>query len=363
MDDRWWIEDAGSRNGCRVTGELVARARLADADVIECGGTYLVLRRGEPAQDPEPLVERPEALRTLSPALERELGVLRRVAQSPLPVLVLGESGTGKEGIAAALHALSGRDGPLTALNCGAIPSTLVESALFGSRRGAFSGAKDRPGLIRAAQRGTLFLDEVTELPTSSQAALLRVLEDKTIRQLGATGSISVDVRIVAATNRPVREFVAEGRFRRDLYARLRGYELHLAPLRERREDLGHLVATLIARHDRRDPAPRTLSRAAASALFAYSWPLNIRELEQCLSAALAIAGSQICLEHLPRTVQDAHAAPPLVLTKREKLVAMLRKHGGNLSAVARELATSNSQVDRLLARHCIGPDELGRDT
>jgi len=132
--------------------------------------------------------------------------------------------------MAGVLHSLSGRQGPFVALNCGAIPSTLVENVLFGSRRGAFSGAQERPGLVRTAERGTLFLDEVTELPLSSQAALLRVVEGKTIRQLGAAESISVDVRIVAATNRPAREIVEEGRLRRDLYARLRGYELRVPP-------------------------------------------------------------------------------------------------------------------------------------
>ena len=362
-DDRWWIEDQGSRNGCRLAGEPVTRARVCDGDVFECGGTYLVLRRGEPAAKREPLPDRPEPLRTLSPALERELEVVRKVAHSPLPVLVLGESGTGKEGMASVLHSLSGRAGPFVALNCGAIPSTLVESVLFGSRRGAYSGAQERHGLVRTAEGGTLFLDEVGELPLSSQAALLRMVEDKMIRQLGAAGSISVDVRIVAATNRPVREFVEEGRLRRDLYARLRGYELRLPPLRERREDLGHLVATLLARHDCRSLAPRTLSRDAASALFTYAWPLNIRELEQCLSAALAIAGSEILLEHLPGAVRHAKAERPAVLTKREQLVAIIQRHGGNLSAVARELATSSSQLYRLLSRHSIGPDDVRRST
>jgi len=362
--DRWSIEDEGSRNGSRVNGERIERKILADGDVIECGGTYLVLRRAERATpNPEPLYQRPEALRTLSPALDHELQVLRKVARSPIPVLVLGESGTGKEGVANVVHALSGREGPLMAVNCGAIPSTLIESELFGSRRGAFSGAEDRPGLVRSAERGTLFLDEVAELPASSQAALLRVLQEKELLPLGATRSICVDVRVVAATNRPVTEFLDEGKLRRDLYARLSGYELRLPPLRERREDLGHLVATLIARHDR-GGAPRTLSRTAASALFAYSWPLNIRELEQCLSAALTVAGPEICVEHLPRPIRDAETAPRSASSgQREQLVAIIQKHGGNLSAVARELATSRSQLHRLLARHAIRPDELRRAT
>jgi len=304
--DRWSIEDQGSRNGSRVNGERVERKTLGDGDVLECGGTYLVVRRAAASLPrPEPLAQCPEALRTLSPALAHEIDVLRKVARSPIGVLVLGESGTGKEGMARIVHALSGREGPLVAVNCGAIPATLVESELFGSRRGAFSGAEDRPGLVRGAERGTLFLDEVAELPLSSQSALLRVLQEKELLPLGASRTIPLNVRVVAATNRPVADLVLEGKLRHDLYARLRGYELRLPPLRERREDLGLLVSALLARHDE-SGVPRTLSRAAAWALFAYDWPLNIRELEQCLSAAVAVAGAQIGVEHLPQAVREA---------------------------------------------------------
>ena len=305
------------------------------------------------------MAQRPEALRTLSPALDQEFDVLRKVARSPIPVLVLGESGTGKEGMANVVHTLSGRDGPLLALNCGAIPATLVESELFGSRRGAFSGAEDRLGLIRSAERGTLFLDEVAELPVPSQSALLRVLQEKQLLPLGANRAIPVDVRVVAATNRPVADLVQEGKLRHDLYARLRGYELRLPPLRERIEDLGLLVAALITRHDG-SGAPRTLSRTAAWALFAHTWPLNIRELEQCLAAAVAVAGAEIGVEHLPQSVRDAAASPqPASAHEREQLVAIIQRHRGNLSAVARELATSRSQLYRLLTRHSIRPEDV----
>ncbi len=358
--DRWSFEDEGSRNGSRVNGERVERTTLGDGDVLECGGTYLVLRRSDGSSGKlEPLGQRPEALRTLSPTLDHEFVVLRKVARSPIPVLVLGESGTGKEGMANVIHALSGRDGPMVAVNCGAIPATLVESELFGSRRGAFSGAEDRPGLIRSAERGTLFLDEVAELPLSSQSALLRVLQEKELLPLGANRTIPVDVRVVAATNRPVTELVQEGKLRHDLYARLRGYELRLPPLRERREDLGLLIAALLARHSGASAA-RTLSRAAAWALFAYPWPLNIRELEQCLSAAVTVAGAEIGVEHLPQPIREAGSSPrPASTYERERLVAIIQRHHGNLSAVARELATSRSQLYRLLMRHAIRRDEM----
>jgi transcriptional regulator of acetoin/glycerol metabolism len=357
-DERWTLEDEGSRNGTRVNGRRVERAALSDGDVIECGGTTLVLRRADGVRPGgELLAQRPEALRTVSPALDHELSVLRKVARSPVPVLVLGDSGTGKEGVARAVHALSGREGPFLALNCGALPVTLVESELFGSRRGAFSGAEDRPGLVRSADGGTLFLDEVAELPQASQAALLRVLQERELVPLGATRAIPVDVRVVAATNRPVGALVDEGRLRRDLYARLAGYEVRLPLLRDRREDLGLLTSALIARHDRRRLL-RRLSRGAAAALFAHDWPLNVRELEQAIAAALAVAGPEIGVEHLPRALREAgSAAAPA--SDRDRLVASLRRHGGNLSAVARELATSRSQLYRLLARHAIEPAHL----
>jgi transcriptional regulator of acetoin/glycerol metabolism len=353
----WSMEDGESRNGSRVNAERVDCKSLGDGDVVECGGTHLVLRRFDRptsvGTDPEPL----EALRTLSPALGHEISILRKVARSTVPILVLGESGSGKEGIASAIHALSGRDGPLLAVNCGAIPATLIESELFGTRRGAFSGAEDRPGLLRAAERGTLFLDEVAELPLASQAALLRFLQEKELIPLGSSRPISVDVRIVAATNRPVDQFVAEGKLRRDLYARLCSYVLQLPPLRERREDLGALVATLIARHDR-SGTRRTLSRAVARALFAYDWPLNIRELEQTILAALALAPREIGLDQLRSPIRDAaDSAAYKANAEREMILGLLRKHSGNLSAVARDLETSRSHLYRLLERHMITPD------
>jgi len=362
--ERWSLEDDGSRNGSRVNGERIERKTLNDGDIIECGGTYLVLRRTDGfTPSAGTLAERPEALRTLSPALDHELNVLRKVARSAIPVLVLGESGTGKEGIANVVHAISDREGPFVAVNCGAIPATLIESELFGSRRGAFSGAEDRVGRLRSADRGTVFLDEIAELPMSSQAALLRVLQEKELLPLGATRAIPVDIRVVAATNRPVAEFLEGEKLRRDLYARVSGYELRLPPLRERREDLGLLVSTLIARHDR-SGQPRTLSRAAAWSLFAYPWPLNIRELEQCLATAVAVARNEIGIEHRPRPIRESGTQPQHGHAgERERLVAIIQENGGNLSAVARQLATSRSQLYRLLTRHAIRPDLPKRQT
>jgi len=352
--DRWTFVDNGSRNGSRVNGERITREPLKDGDVIHCGGTFLVLRRtSAEATEPKTLAEMPEALRTVSPELGREFSVLPKIAASALPLLVLGESGTGKEGTVNAVHALSGRDGPLVAVNCGAIPATLIESELYGSRRGAFSGAQDRVGLVRTADRGTLFLDEMAELPVSSQAALLRLLQEKEIRPLGCTKPLDVDVRVIAATNHNVTALVEDGKLRRDLYARLSGYELRMPPLRERLEDLGMLVGALIKRHDKQG-GNRTLTPGAAAALFAYPWPLNIRQLEQCLSAAVTLTSGEIGEEHLPKPVREARHSARASAFEHDRLVATLEKHNGNLSKVARELATSRSQLYRLLARHSI---------
>ncbi len=359
-DDGWSLLDCDSKNGTRLNGAPIQEQPVGDGDAIECGGSFFVLRNAEPPPSRDPLASRPETLRTVCPALDRELSILRKVAQANVPVLVLGESGTGKEGVAQAIHALSGRDGPYFAVNCGAIPATLIESELFGTRRGAFTGAEDRAGFFRNAERGTLVLDEIGELPPASQVALLRVLQQKELTPLGTNRSIAVDVRVIAVTNQDLRELIQAGRFRRDLYARLSGYELRLPALRDRREDLGLLVATFIRRHDR-GGAPRRLSRDAARALFAYDWPLNIRELEQCISAALAIADEEIGLPHLRPPIQQAGQPSSLkaLAADRDVLVATIKQHRGNMAAVARALAISRSQIYRLLRRQAIRHRDL----
>jgi len=358
----WVVEDADSKNGTRRNGARVTRSEVTDGDVVECGGTFLVLRRIDgPLPDVELSAEPSDVLRTLAPALERELAVLPKIARSRLSVVVRGESGTGKEVVAQAVHALSGRSGPFVAVNCGAIPPTLLESELFGTKKGAFSGAEDRSGLVRSAEKGTLFLDEIAELPASSQAALLRMLQEGEVAPLGADKRFVVDVRVVAATNRPVEALIADGQFRRDLYARLRGYEVRLPPLRSRREDLGLLIASLLARIEPGRP-PRRLARNAARALFMHPWPYHVRELEQVLRAAVAIAGGdEIQIEDLSLGAREPSSPAKAPLAGRDQLVALLEKHGGNLSAIARELSTSRSQVQRLLSRHGLAADSPKR--
>jgi DNA-binding NtrC family response regulator len=350
----WSVADAGSKNGTLLNGVRVAApAPLGDGDVLECGGTFFVLRRApRRSADLDAPLAPLAGVSTMSPSLDRDLETLAKLAPLRVPVLLRGPTGTGKEIVATAIHRASRRTGPFVPVNCGALPATLVESELFGTRRGAFSGAEDRKGMVERAHRGTLFLDEIGELAASSQAALLRVLQDGLVLPLGAARPVEVDLRIVAATNEPLEEWIATGRFRRDLYARLRGYEVRLPTLRARIEDLGLLVGEMLARLGAAD---RRLTRGAARALFRHDWPLNVRELEQVLHAAVGIAsGERIGEGHLSFSRPDPAPAEPDAGDRRARLAALLEAHRGNLAAVARELETSRAQVKRLLARHGI---------
>jgi DNA-binding NtrC family response regulator len=358
----WVLRDAGSKNGSLVNGVKQDSAVLHDGDVIELGRTFFLFRDEVPdapaGMDAEPI----PGLPTLMPELHAALAALARTAASTVPVVLRGESGVGKELAARALHAASGRGGALVAVNCGALPDALVESELFGYRRGAFSGAsEDRPGLVRAADGGTLFLDEVGDLREASQAALLRVLQEHEVTPLGATRPVPVDVRIVAATHRDLEAQVAAGRFRRDLHARLAGFQLELPPLRERREDLGLIVAAILRRvaPDRADAI--SLHPALARAWFGYPFPGNVRELERCLAAAVVLAGDDaVGLEHTPTWFRDALTSPPpLVLEeedqrRRDEIVALLREHRGNIAAVARSMGKARMQVQRWIKRYGI---------
>ncbi|MCA9675707.1 MAG: sigma 54-interacting transcriptional regulator, partial [Myxococcales bacterium] len=378
----WLVVDAGSKNGTFVNGQRVTSHALRDGDLLELGHTFWLFRDAVPVRADEPAVvhggelARPApGLATMLPALGYLFDDLARIARSVAPVLVLGESGTGKELVARAVHALSGRAGELIAVNCGALPAGLVEAELFGIRKGAYSGAvADRPGLFRAADGGTLLLDEIGDLELASQAALLRVLQEREVRAVGDTRSVPIDVRVVAATHHDLAAAVAAGTFRADLYARLSGFVAELPPLRERREDLGLLLADLLRRLAPARAAGTVLHFEAARELLSYRWPLNVRELEKCLESALALASDRIELAHLPVAIRAAAAAaatatapasvalvapasaaaapaaPPVGRT-RDQLVALLVEHGGNVAAVARALGTSRSQLHRLAAR------------
>jgi len=372
---RWVLEDAGSKNGTIVNGQPTRRAVLRDGDLFELGHTLFLFRESVPLAEGEPddidLADcgpGDVGLVTLDPELAGSLAKVRQIAASPIPLLVQGESGTGKEVLARAVHRLSGRPGEFVAVNCGAIPDNLVESELFGYRKGAFSGAaEDRPGLVRTADRGTLFLDEIGDLPAASQAALLRVLQQREVMPVGGARPIPVDLRVAAATHRDLDTMVEAGEFRRDLYARLTGYRITLPPLRERLADLGLLIGCLLRELAGPDAEPPTLETETARCLFAYDWPLNVRELEQTLRAAAVLAGGEpLRPEHLPEMVRtrkedDDEVGPPTLGAedeeRRSQLVDALRAHHGNISAVARALGKDRKQIQRWVKRFRIDPE------
>lgn len=359
--EQWVLTDEGSKNGVFVNRQRVTRARLADGDVIECGQTLFLFRASLPffagaADDYELGAQQLGDVATLSPTLEESYRVLKAIAASTLPVLLLGPTGTGKEIAAKAVHALSGRRGAFVPLNCGAIPAGLLESQLFGHSKGAFTGAtRDELGSFRAANEGTLFLDELGDLPLASQVAFLRALEDRAVTPVGTTRSVPVDVRVVAATNKPLDALVAQGAFREDLLARLSSFTHRLVALGDRIEDIGVLVATLIPQL--REHGSVRFTTEAGHALLSHSWPMNIRELRSCLASALVIAGGEdIDLPHLLATMSTR--APTTssddAADTRERLVALLEEHRGNIAAVARAMGKAPAQVHRWLRRYDI---------
>ncbi len=375
------LEDLGSRNGTRVDGKTVAHVVVADGDVVELGHALLLFRQALHGPPGAPLdvdtrhaaASPAHGLRTIIPALAAEMEAIERIATSKVPVLLRGETGTGKEVVARAVHALSKRDGEFVAINCGAIPESLVESQLFGHAKGAFSGAvRDAPGFVRASSGGTLFLDEVGDLPLPSQAALLRVLQEGEVVPVGTTRPAPVDLRVVAATHQPLEALAARGAFRKDLLARLDGYSFTLPPLRERHEDMGIIVADVL-----RDVAPDTaetlrLSPEVGRALLRHEWPLNVRELRHCLARATALAKGADLLErgHLPaavaRTLDDPSvAALGTEATHddrlRDQLDRLLTEHEGNVAEVARALGKARMQVHRWMKRFAIDPKRYRR--
>ena len=272
-----------------------------------------------------------------------------RVAPSRISVLLLGESGTGKEIVAHELHRLSGRRGRFLAVNVAALPGTLAEAELFGHARGAFTGAdRDRRGLVEESSGGTLFLDEIGDLPLALQGKLLRVLQEGEVRRLGETAVRRVDLRVLAATHRPLKAMAEAGSFRIDLYFRLAGLELELAPLRERPKDFARFVEVFLA-------GRATLAREAAAALKAWPWPGNVRELLAAIETAVALAepGRVLGLEHLPRGLCERPRAPEGAQSYQDALRAArlaavggaLEASGGNRTRAARALGISRQSL------------------
>ena len=372
--DRWTLRDLGSKNGTLVDGRKVTEVELDDGALLQLGHTFFRFCEELPLEGPavRDLEGAPGSIGTLttfSPAFGLVIERATAVAGSRVPVLLMGESGTGKEVLARAIHALSGRRGPMVAVNCGGIAPNLVEGELFGHKKGAFSGAdQDSLGLVRASDGGTLFLDEIGDLPAAAQAALLRVLQESEVLPVGGHRPQSLDLRVIAATHRDLARLVGEGKFRHDLLARLDGITLVLPPLRDRREDLPLLLALLLKKHAPERPDLR-FTPAAAQAILQYRWPLNVRELEQALAGAVALSGlAPVDVSHLPPALAaPVHDQPPRELTPeetrhRDELLGLLREHAGNMAAVARVLGKGRTQIVRWVQRYRIDVRSLDGD-
>ena len=297
-----------------------------------------------------------DALVGRSVAIERVRAMVAKVARSQAPVHISGESGTGKELVARMIHeAGPRREGPFVPINCGAIPTELMESEFFGHRKGSFTGAvSDKIGLVQTAEGGTLFLDEVADLPLHMQVKLLRVIQEKTIRPIGQASEVPIDVRILSATHKDLGELVAEGSFREDLFYRINVIGLNVPPLRERGEDvllLAHHTLTRLA-HAQGVPTPR-LSRAAQAALLGYHFPGNVRELENILERALTLcSGDQIDVDdlqlrgdpngdHAPSMERDSPLGTQLEEIERDAIVKALEQTRYNKTAAAKRLGIS----------------------
>jgi sigma-54 dependent transcriptional regulator, acetoin dehydrogenase operon transcriptional activator AcoR len=353
------LRDLGSRNGCYLNGRRADHVALAAGDLLRLGECV--------ARVVDARVSAPTSLLEVGPgifgsaAFAHVLEHAWRAAKSSLPVVLIGETGVGKERVARALHQLSGRSGSFQALNCASVPEGLVEAEIFGFRKGAFTGA-DRAGLgrMRAAHEGTLFLDEVAELPLSAQAKLLRVLEEGDVVPLGETRGVRVDVRVIAATQRPLPALVADGHLRQDFKARLSGLVVSLPPLRERRDEIlllfEHFVAT---QAPERIPA---CEGKLVEALYLYGWPDNVRELELLARRLLAVHGSEPVLrrefcpelqanEAQPNSSSTSSTPPPR--RRREHDLDHLRRAlldtRGNVTAAAARLGFSRQRAYRLM--------------
>jgi DNA-binding NtrC family response regulator len=302
-----------------------------------------------------------------SPAMEKLYRIIAKVAMSRHPVLILGESGTGKELVARAIH-FSGphRDKPFLPVDCGALVATLIESELFGHVKGAFTGANNsKQGLLEIARGGTVFLDEIGELPIDLQSKLLRALQEKEIRPVGGTRRIPIDVRILAASNRDLEAGCAQGSFRKDLFFRLNVVNLRIPPLRERKQDIPLLVGNFLERISRAGAIERTISDDALRRLLTYDWPGNVRELENCLERACALSSGPIVhLGDLATALQNSMpglAAPepasgpeivPLSDLEKHAILAAIRVLNGDKLEAARRLGIGKTTLYRKLKEY-----------
>jgi DNA-binding NtrC family response regulator len=377
-----FIEDAGSTNGTMVDGRAIGAnpVQLHEGTVLFLGSHVLVFRTltiSDVSAIEADLASPFTPVPTLSPILATTCAKLRKLAPSSSELLLLGETGVGKDVFANAIHAASGRKGPMVAINCAALPRELVESELFGYERGAHSTAKGRKeGLIETAEGGTLFLDELGEMPLETQSKLLRFLQDRTYLPVGATKLKRADVRILAASSRVTP---GGGTIQEALLGRLGAEPIRLPPLRERLEDIGQLVAYFVSKA----PKPRTFADDAFQSLFLHGWPLNVRELTKVINEAELLSRDVdvIGCEHLPASLVDAlepreDAPPPATDTvlppaasparpgvrerravpSADELRELMVRYRGNVAHVAKHLNRQWAVISRTLRRYGIDP-------
>jgi DNA-binding NtrC family response regulator len=372
--DGFEVEDEGSTNGTHWQGSRINKARLPPGAVLKLGRTVLRLQPFAEALDlPPSRARRFGELVGESLAMRQVFAVLELAGRSDVTVLLEGETGTGKELAARALHEASARRrGPFVAVDCGALPETLVDSELFGHVRGAFTGAtSDRTGAFARARGGTLFLDEIDGVPAAVQARLLRALEERAIRPVGADRELPVDLRLVVASQAPLPARVADGSFRADLFYRIAVLHLRLPPLRERREDVAPIVAELL-RH--RGLTAQSIEGPALQRLCAHDWAGNVRELRNVIDRAIALSPGARSFEDLRLRLgaREPESQPLAVRTdlpfaeakaaviedlERRYLGELWARNDGNLSAAARQAGVDRKHLRTLLRRHGILPD------
>ncbi len=367
------VQDLGSTNGTRIARRAVHGGEPVPIDIGESFQigklSFVVLRATRAAS---PATDGAAALQVLDPTVGGASALVRDVAQSEVNVLILGETGVGKEVLAETLHELSGRKGPLQRVNCAALSSTLLESELFGHEKGAFTGATQaKPGLLEAAGGGTVFLDEVGELPGVMQSKLLRALETREVLRVGSVKSRTLDVRFISATNRDLPGDVARGQFRADLFFRLDGVTLAIPRLRERPHQIGRLaLAFLRSAQERQHPGKALqISPDLLSRLESHSWPGNVRELKAVIERAVLLArGGAISPSHLALSSAQPEAVPPPVaapargpdaeddgLTRdqqreRLRIIEALDACAGNQTRAAQRLGVSRATLVTKLA-------------
>jgi DNA-binding NtrC family response regulator len=374
------VEDLDSRNGTWLDGARVGRAVVPVGTMLRLGSTLVQLL---PAEEAAPLPASPRAsfgaMLGASEPMRRVYTLLERASASTAPILLLGESGTGKELAARAVHDHSDRARkPFIVFDCAAATDTLIESELFGHKRGAFTGAHaDRPGAMALAHKGTLFLDEIGELPLGLQPKLLRMLERGEVTPLGARKAETYDVRIVAATNRDLWAEVGNGGFRGDLYYRLAVVEAHLPPLRQRHEDIAVLVEAFLKESGVAAPS---VEGPALSRLHAYAWPGNVRELRNVIRRAVTLSAPGSRFDQMPLLLRPSAAARPgepmadaslpyheaketlLARFDRDYFTDLLRRANDNLSQAARVAGLERKYLYKLLQRAGLWTSSRGSD-